>query len=45
MSQAKQGEEPYKKLKVPDKEAFKEDQATDPKFNNIRYRVDLGADY
>ena len=45
-SQAKQSEKAYRKLKVPDqiinedKEALKQAQATDPKLDSIRRRVD-----
>ena len=47
-SQAKQSEKAYRKLKVPDqiinedKEALKRAQATDPKLDSIRRRVDSG---
>ena len=47
-SQAKQGEEVYKKLKVPDqiiasdKEALRQAQVVDPKLNCIRQRVESG---
>ena len=47
-SQAKQSEKACRKLKVPDqiingdKEALKQVQATDPKLNSIRRRVDSG---
>ena len=47
-SQAKQREKAYRKLKVPDqiingdKEALKQAQATDPKLDSIRRRVDSG---
>ena len=47
-SQAKQGEEVYKKLKVPDqiiasdKEALRQAQVVDPKLNGIRQRVESG---
>ena len=47
-SQAKQSEKAYRKLKVPDqiinedKEALKQAQATDPKLDSIRRRVDSG---
>ena len=47
-SQAKQSENAYRKLKVPDqiinegKEALKQVQATDPKLDSIRRRVDSG---
>ena len=47
-SQAKQSEKAYRKLKVPDqiinedKEALKLAQATDPKLDSIRRRVDSG---
>ena len=47
-SQAKQSEKAYRKLKVPDQivnedtEALKQAQATDPKLDNIRRRVDSG---
>ena len=47
-SQDKQSENAYRKLKVPDqiinedKEALKQAQATDPKLDRIRRRVDSG---
>ena len=47
-SQAKQSEKAYRNLKVPDqiinedKEALKQAQATDPKLDSIRRRVDSG---
>ena len=47
-SQAKQSENAYRKLKVPDqiikedKEALKQAQATDPNFDSIRGRVESG---
>ena len=47
-SQAKQSEKAYRKLKVPDqiingyKEALKQAQATDPKLDSIRRRVESG---
>ena len=47
-SQAKQSEKAYRKLKIPDqiineiKEALKQAQATDPKLDSIRRRVDSG---
>ena len=47
-TQAKQSEKAYRKLKVPDqiinedKEALKQAQATDPKLDSIRRRVDSG---
>ena len=47
-SQAKQSEKAYRKLKVPgqiingDKKALKQAQATDPKLDSIRRRVDSG---
>ena len=47
-SQAKQSEKAYRTLKVPDqiinedKEALKQAQATDPKLDRIRRRVDSG---
>ena len=47
-SQAKQSEDAYRKLKVPDqiinedKEALKQAQATDPNLDSIRRRVDAG---
>ena len=47
-SQGKQSEKAYRKLKVPDqiinedKEALKQAQATDPKLDSIRRRVDSG---
>ena len=48
-SQAKQSENAYRKLKVPDqiinedKEALKQAQATDPNLDTIRGRVDSGS--
>ena len=48
-SQAKQSEKAYRKLKVPDqiinedKEALKQAQATDPKLDSIRRRVESGS--
>ena len=47
-SQAMQSEKAYRKLKVPDqiingdKEVLKQAQATDPKLDSIRRRVDSG---
>ena len=47
-SQSKQSEKAYRKLKVPDqiinedKEALKQAQATDPKLDSIRGRVESG---
>ena len=47
-SQVRQSEKAYRKLKVPDqiineeKEALKQAQATDPKLDSIRRRVDSG---
>ena len=48
-SQAKQSEDAYRKLKVPDqiinedKEAWKQAQATDPNLDSIRGRVESGS--